>query len=194
MQQLPTRYLFYIFFCLVTLVVSDSLWPHGLKPARLLYPWDFPGKNTGVGCHFLLQFYIGQCIYINTTLSIRPTLPYPSLAFLRRKLVALSSFPLPCTLGIDISQGLDKLFSGKCEINYWPRPTWGLPGGSEGKESACNVEDPDSIPWRTEWPPIPVFLPGEFHEQRSLESYSPWGCKESDTTKQLTHTDTYTHP
>ena len=35
-------------------VVSDSLWPHGLSPARLLYPWNFPGKNTGVGCHFLL--------------------------------------------------------------------------------------------------------------------------------------------
>ena len=31
------------------------LWPHGLQPARLLCPWDFPGKNTGVGCHFLLQ-------------------------------------------------------------------------------------------------------------------------------------------
>ena len=35
--------------------VSDSLWPHGLEPARLLHPWFFPGKNTGVGCHFLLQ-------------------------------------------------------------------------------------------------------------------------------------------
>ena len=29
--------------------------PHGLQPARLLCPWDSPGKNTGVGCHFLLQ-------------------------------------------------------------------------------------------------------------------------------------------
>ena len=39
----------------VTSVVSDSLWPHGLQPARLLCPWDSPGKNTGVGCHALLQ-------------------------------------------------------------------------------------------------------------------------------------------
>ena len=31
------------------------LWPHGLQPARLLCPWDFPGQNIGVGCHFLLQ-------------------------------------------------------------------------------------------------------------------------------------------
>ena len=35
--------------------MSDSLRPHRRQPARLLCPWDFPGKNTGVGCHFLLQ-------------------------------------------------------------------------------------------------------------------------------------------
>ena len=35
-------------------VVSDSVWPHGLPPTRLLRPWDFPGKSTGVGCHCLL--------------------------------------------------------------------------------------------------------------------------------------------
>ena len=35
-------------------VVSDSLWPHGLQPTRLLHPWDFPGRSTGVGCHCLL--------------------------------------------------------------------------------------------------------------------------------------------
>ena len=41
--------------CQVTSVVSDSVQPHGLQPTRLLRPWDSPGKNTGVGCHFLLQ-------------------------------------------------------------------------------------------------------------------------------------------
>ena len=35
-------------------VVSDSSRPHGLQPTRLLRPWGFPGKNTGVGCHCLL--------------------------------------------------------------------------------------------------------------------------------------------
>ena len=33
----------------------DSLRSHGLRPTRLFHPWDFPGKSTGVGCHFLLQ-------------------------------------------------------------------------------------------------------------------------------------------
>ena len=35
--------------------MSDSVRPHGLQPTRLLRPWDSPGKNTGVCCHFLLQ-------------------------------------------------------------------------------------------------------------------------------------------
>ena len=37
--------------------MPDSSRPHGLQPTRLLRPWDFPGKNTGVGCHSLLYFY-----------------------------------------------------------------------------------------------------------------------------------------
>ena len=36
-------------------VASDSLWPHGLRPARPLCPWDSPGKNTEGGCRALLQ-------------------------------------------------------------------------------------------------------------------------------------------
>ena len=44
--------------------------------------------------------------------------------------------------------------------------------------------------WRSKWQPTPVFLPGEFHGQRSLERFSLWGCKKSDMTEQLTHTHT----
>ena len=40
-------------------VVSNSSRPHGLQPTRLLRPWDFPGKSTGVGCHRLLCHYRG---------------------------------------------------------------------------------------------------------------------------------------
>ena len=36
-------------------VASDPQWPLGLQPSRLLRPWDFPGKSTGVGCHSLLR-------------------------------------------------------------------------------------------------------------------------------------------
>ena len=41
--------------CCVASVVSDSVRPHRRQPTRLPRPWDSPGKNTGVGCHFLLQ-------------------------------------------------------------------------------------------------------------------------------------------
>ena len=53
-----------------------------------------------------------------------------------------------------------------------------------------------SIPWRRKWQPTPVFWPGEFHGQRSLAGYSPWGCKELDMTEctcARTHTHTHTH-
>ena len=41
--------------CQVASVMSDPVRPHRRQPTRLLRPWDSPGKNTGVGCHFLLQ-------------------------------------------------------------------------------------------------------------------------------------------
>ena len=41
--------------CCITSVVSNSVRPHRRQPSRLCHPWDSPGKNTGVGCHFLLQ-------------------------------------------------------------------------------------------------------------------------------------------
>ena len=49
-----------------------------------------------------------------------------------------------------------------------------------------------NIPWRSKWQPTPIFLPGDFHGQKSLVGYSPQGHKELDTTKQ-THTHTHAH-
>ena len=71
----------------------------------------------------------------------------------------------------------------------------GLPWYLSGKESACQCRRcrqhqfhpwSGKIPWRKKWQHAPVFLPGESHGQRSLVGYSPWGCKELDTTKLLT--------
>ena len=66
---------------------------------------------------------------------------------------------------------------------------WGFPGGSDGKETTCNVGDLWSIPgvgrfpWRRAWQPTPAFLPGKSHAQRSLAGYSPWGHKQTDMTE-----------
>ena len=52
------------------------------------------------------------------------------------------------------------------------------------KNLPANAGDMGSIlPWRRKWQPTPVFLPGESHRQRHLVAYSPWGRKESDTSK-----------
>ena len=65
----------------------------------------------------------------------------------------------------------------------------GFLGGSDGEEFACNAGDPVLIPglgkisWRRERLPTPAFLSGESHGQWSLEGYSPWCHKESDTTE-----------
>ena len=71
----------------------------------------------------------------------------------------------------------------------------GFPGGSVGKESTCNAGDARDmgfIPGQEDHleegiaRPTPVFLPGQFHGQRSLADYSPQGHNESDTTERLT--------
>ena len=71
-----------------------------------------------------------------------------------------------------------------------------LPKWHSGKESAYQCRrlrrfrfNPwvRKIPWRRAWQPIPVFLPGKSHGQRSLVGSSPWGCKELDKTEWLIH-------
>ena len=71
----------------------------------------------------------------------------------------------------------------------------GFPGCSVSKESTCKAGDAEEgsipgsgrSPWRRAWQPTPVFIPGEFHGQRSLAGYSPWGHEESDTTEATEH-------
>ena len=79
-----------------------------------------------------------------------------------------------------------------------------FPGGPSGKEAACQCKRckrhgfsfwVERIPWRRNWQPTPVLLPGKFHGQRNLVGYSPWGHKESDTTEHMDmpeHTQTHT--
>ena len=58
--------------CWVTSVVSDSVRPHRWQPTRLPRPWDSPGKNTGVGCHFLLQ-----CMKVKSESEVAQSCPTP---------------------------------------------------------------------------------------------------------------------
>ena len=76
--------------------------------------------------------------------------------------------------------------------SFFPLQAEGFPGGTGDKEPACQRRrckrrgfDPwvRKIPWRRKWQSTPVFLPGKFHEQRSLAGYSPCGRKELDMAK-----------
>ena len=90
-------------------VMSDSLWPHRLQPIRLLCPWDFPGKSTGVGWHLLLQV-------------IFPTQGFnPGLLNCRQMLYVWATKEAPCTYLVTIFLVM------------------GFAGGSADKESACNA-------------------------------------------------------
>ena len=90
--------------CQVALVVSNSVRPHRRQPTRLLHPWDSPGKNTGVGCHFLLQ-----CMKVKSESEVAqscPTLCHP----------IDSSLPGSSVHGIFQARGLEWVavaFSGK---------------------------------------------------------------------------------
>ena len=123
---------------------------------------DSPGKNTGVGCLALLQ-------------GIFPTQgSNPALPNCRCILCQLSyQGSLPSTIKSLIFV-LASLVAQIVKNLPATRKTW---------------VDPwvEKIPWRREWQPTPIFLPGESHGQRSLVGYRPQGCKESDMTELLTH-------
>ena len=53
--------------------MSDSSRPHGLQPTRLLCPWDFPGKSTGVGCHCLLGTNSLSLLRLMSIMSLMPS-------------------------------------------------------------------------------------------------------------------------
>ena len=107
-------------------IVTDSLQPHGLEPAWLLCPWDFPGKNTEVHCHSLLQE--GR--------------PFSWVSWPRNRTW------VSCIAGRFFTTWATR--EAMQETQVWPPPRVG------------------KIPWRGEWLPTPVFLPGGFHGQRRL--------------------------
>ena len=86
--------------CQVASVVSDPVRPHRRQPTRLPCPWDSPGKNTGVGCHFLLQCMkvkseseVSQsCLTLATPWTAAYQAP-PSMGFSRQEY--WSGVPLP---------------------------------------------------------------------------------------------------
>ena len=88
------------------------------------------------------------------------------------------------------------IHTSETNILYMLFYIWGIslaiyhlnPPAKVGDVKRCKF-DPwvGKIPWRWKWQPMPIFLPGEFHGERSLAGYSPWGHKESDTPEAHEH-------
>ena len=172
----------------------------------LLRPWDSPGKNTGVGCHFLLQ-------EIFPTQGSNPGLPHCGQTLYH---LSHQGSSLMDSVNVNWMNG----WVSKCSQGFCSDPSsWVLQKWVQGpptthphssithllilklhlsfqmvlvvKNPPANVEDirdavgswVGKIPWKRKWQPTPIFLPGELHGQRSLAGYSPWGHTELDTTE-----------
>ena len=103
--------------CQVTSVVSDSVRPHRWQPTRLPHPWDSPGKNTGVGYHFLLQ-----CMKVKSESEVTQSCPTPSN-------------PMDCSLPGSSTHGIFQArvlewgaiaFSNKQKMAYLCYISWGI--------------------------------------------------------------------
>ena len=185
--------------------------PHGRQPTRLPRPWDSPGKNNGVGCHFLLQCKkvkseseVDQsCLILSNPMDC--SLPGSSVhGIFQARVLEWGAIAFSDIYIIMYKIG----FPGGLVVKNLPAKAWdagdacSIPGlgRSPGKGNGnplqyfC-LENPMG---RGAWQatvhgvtrvghdlvtkPLLLFLPGKSHGQRSLEVYSPWGCKELDIT------------
>ena len=104
-------------------VVSDPQRPHGLQPSRLLRPWDFPGKSTGVGCHCLLVsiYNLRRFIIHLTKFLIQFTHQLPGKSHGQRSLVGCSPWG---RLESDTTEQLHFPFSLSCTGEGNGNPLW----------------------------------------------------------------------
>ena len=163
--------------------MSDSYRPHGLQTTRLLCPWDFPGKSTGVGCHCVLHkegwALNNWCFW---TVVLEKTLESP--------------FDCKEIQPVHPKGNQSWIFIGKIDVEaetpifrppdaknwlIWKDPDPGKDWRQEEKEITLSDSWMASL---TQW--MWVWTNSEIvKDRRALACCSPWGHKESDTTEQL---------
>ena len=146
------------------------------QPTRLLCPWDSPGKNTGVGCHFLLHF--------------QPDSPLTDFSFNLIVLPGSSADEKPTLYTGDPGSIAGSPWVRKIPWRRDRLPTpvyFGFSDGSVGKEFTCDAGDLVLIPGLRKFPeggcgnPLQYSCLENPRGQRSLAGYGPWGLKASDT-------------
>ena len=153
----------------------DSVRPHRRQPTRLPRPWDSPGKNTGMGCHFLLQ-----CMKVKSESEVTQSCP-------------TLSDPMDCSLPGSSVHGIFQArvlewgaiaFSGAimlagANLNFYFVDYFHF----QSQTTKIYLEKPSVYPRRRQWHPTSVFLPGESQGRGSLVGCRLWGRTESDTTE-----------
>ena len=162
---------------------ADSVQPHIWQPTRLPCPWDSPGKNTGVGCHFLLQCMKVKVKNESEVSQLCPTLSDPMdcsspgssvHGILEARVLEWGAVAFSKIISIYnynyirpfLVAQMVKNMSAMRKTWVWPL-SWDYPleDGMATHTSILALENP--------------------HGQRSLAGYSLWGCKELDRTEQL---------
>ena len=139
--------------------MSDSVRPHRRQPTRLRCPWDSPGKNTGVGGHFLLQ-----CRKVKSESEVAQSQPH---GLQPTRLLHPRDFP-----------GKQSNSLNSCRICHPMMDHQGLKRSSlwlTGKESACNAGDPGPIPGSGRPTGEGKGYPLQYSGLENLMDYSPWG-------------------
>ena len=141
---------------------------HGLQPARLLCPWDFPGKNAGVGCHFLIQ---GIFLTWGSNLHLLHLLPCRQILYPLSHLGSLIIFMVKVKLVL-----IDSAFGARVQACFWKlNPQYSLACVLGTAISFLKLYYWGKKKERRQWHPTPVCLPGKSHGQRSLVGCCPWG-------------------
>ena len=152
-------------------VVSNSVQTHRRQPTRLRHPWDSPGKNTGVGCHFLLQCMkvkseseVAQpCLTLRDPMDYSP--PGSSVhGIFQARVLEWGAIAFSSTNGYRENRASKMALVVK------------NPPANAGDNNRRGF-DPwiGKIPWSRKWQPTLVFLTGESHGWKSLVAYSPCG-------------------
>ena len=154
-------------------VVSNSLRPHELQPSRLLCPWNFPGKNTEMGCHFILQGIFptqGLNLCLPSLLHCRRILYHWATGEARGSLLTLVLISRASSVVIKMLYNviLEKAMAPHSSTLAWQIPWMEEPGRLQSMGSLRVGHDWVTSPslftfmhWRREWQLTPVFLPGE---------------------------------
>jgi len=162
--------------------VSDSVQPHRRQPTRLPVPGILQARTLEWVAVSFSNAWKWK-VKVKSLSHIRPlatpwTVAYqapPSMGFSRQE--HWSGVPLPSPIYICMHKYIHTYIRQTFMYTWLKIPpamqeTWVWSLGWV-------------IPWRREWQPTPVLLPGKFHGQRSLAGYSAWGCKQSDMTEWL---------